>query len=253
MKSCDVYFYHIGVELGVERIAEYARGLGLGRKLGVKLNIERPGLVPTSAWKQLVHRFPWTAGDTPNISIGQGYNLMTPIQMANLYATIANGGTVWRPYLVNRVTNHIGETVREFGPQRIKKVTKVQPQTFELMRGILQSVVMDPEGTGKRANVAGTTVGGKTGSVQVVSLKKNRNQVDVSMKWKEHALFAAFSPVENAEIAVAIVSQNDKIGGGGRAAAPVAGSIISTYWKLKEARELKVAQKKKGTNDAVKF
>jgi penicillin-binding protein 2 len=236
MKSCDVYFYQVGVELGVDRIARYAKAFGLGQSLGIQLNMERPGLIPTSAWKMLVHRFPWAAGDTPNVSIGQGYDLITPVQMANLYASIANGGKVFRPYFVNRVTNHVGETVFEHQPELIRKVAEIKPETFQIVRNVLMSVVMDPKGTGKNANVPGTTVAGKTGSVQVVSLKKNRNQADVSMNWKEHAMFAAFSPVENAEIAVAIVSQNDTVGGGGRSAAPVAGKIIEAYWRLKREK-----------------
>jgi penicillin-binding protein 2 len=244
MKSCDVYFYQVGVELGVDRIAKYARALGLGQSLDIKLNMERPGLIPTSAWKMLVHRFPWAAGDTPNISIGQGYDLITPVQMANLYAVIANGGKVFRPYVVNRVTNHVGETVYEHQPEVIRKVAEIKPETFQIMRNVLMSVVMDPKGTGKNANVPGTTVAGKTGSVQVVSLKKNRNQADVSMNWKEHAMFAAFSPVENAEIAVAIVSQNDMVGGGGRSAAPVAGKIIEAYWRLKNEKAALAAASK---------
>jgi penicillin-binding protein 2 len=238
LKSCDVYFYQVGVELGVDRSAKYAKALGLGQLLGFDLNMERPGLVPTSAWKMLVHRFPWAAGDTPNVSIGQGYNLMTPMQMANLYATIANGGKVWRPYVVNRVTNHVGETIYEHQPELLHEVTEIKPETFNLIRQALTAVVMDPQGTGKNSMVPGVTVAGKTGSVQVVSLKKNRNQGDVSMNWKEHAMFTAFSPAEDAEIAVAVVSQNDSVGGGGRSAAPVAGKIIAAYWQLKEARAL---------------
>ena len=238
MKSCDVYFYQIGVELGVDRLSQYARAFGLGKRLGVQLNMERPGLVPSSAWKQLVHRFPWTAGDTPSVSIGQGYMLMTPMQMVNLYAAIGNGGTVWRPYLVQRITNHFGEVVFHQRPQMLKRVAKVSQENLALMASYLQDVVMNREGTGKRAAVEGVTVAGKTGSVQVVSLKKNRNQVDVSMKWKEHAMFAAFSPVIDPEIAVAVVSQNDKVGGGGKSAAPVAGKIIATYWQLKKQRQV---------------
>ncbi len=244
MKSCDVFFYQVGVELGVDRIARYAKAFGLGQSLNIKLNMERPGLIPTSAWKMLVHRFPWAAGDTPNVSIGQGYNLMTPMQMASLYASIANGGKVLRPFLVNRVTNHVGETVFEHQPEMIKKIKEISPETFQVVRNTLMAVVMDPKGTGKNANVPGTTVAGKTGSVQVVSLKKNRNQADVSMNWKEHAMFAAFSPVENAEIAVAIVSQNDTVGGGGRSAAPVAGKIIAAYWRLKREKEALAAANK---------
>jgi penicillin-binding protein 2 len=243
MKSCDVFFYQMGIDLGAKNIAKYASAFGLGEKLGVKLNTERPGLVPTPAWKQLVKKFPWTLGDTVNIAIGQGDNLMTPMQMVSLYATIANGGTIWRPYLVRRVTNHIGEVITKESPQKIGQVNMVKQDTFKLIRSILQEVVMNEDGTGHNANVEGVTVAGKTGSVQVVSLKKNRNRDDVSSRWKEHAIFAAFSPVEKAEIAVVVVSENDTVGGGGKSAAPVAKKIIESYWKLKENRKKNIALK----------
>lgn len=237
MKSCDVYFYHLGVELGVDRIAKYAKLFGLGDKLGFGLNMERPGLVPTSAWKKLTYRVPWAAGETPPIAIGQGYNLMTPLQVASLFSTIANGGNIWRPYLVQKVVNNIGKTQIEKSPELIRAITEVKPETFRLIRDALESVVMDPSGTGKKAAVPGITVAGKTGSVQVVSLKKNFNQTDVSLKWKEHAMFASFSPTENAEIAVVIVSEHDKDSGGGKSAAPVAGAILNAYWNLKKKRD----------------
>ncbi|MCX6125290.1 MAG: penicillin-binding protein 2, partial [Proteobacteria bacterium] len=125
MQSCDVFFYHVGIELGVDRIAKYARMLGLGSKLGFELNLERPGLVPTEAWKLGLHKEAWAAGETPPIAIGQGYNLMTPLQMASLYATIANKGTIWRPFLVKRVVNHFGEVLEERKPQLIRTVTGI--------------------------------------------------------------------------------------------------------------------------------
>lgn len=237
MKSCDVYFYQLGVELGVDTIARYAKSLGLGDKLGVKLNMERPGLIPTSDWKQHAFKFPWTVGDTPNVAIGQGYVLMTPIQIASLYSSIANGGHVYRPYIVKQVTNHVGNVEFTQEVDQIKFSSIISAENFKLMRGILRSVVMNPEGTGVRSQVPGHSVAGKTGSVQVVSLKKNRNQTDVSMRWKEHAIFAAFSPVENAEVVVAVVSQNDSVGGGGKAAAPVAQKILAKYWQLKARRK----------------
>jgi penicillin-binding protein 2 len=245
MKSCDVYFFNLGVELGIDRIAKYARALGLGSRLGVGLNQESAGLVPTTAWKRLTFHAPWTIGETPSVSIGQGANLMTPIQMASLYATIANGGKIWRPTVLRRITNHLGEEVVHHEPELLSNVATIRPETFHLIRTILQSVVMDPEGTGKNANVPGVTVGGKTGSVQVVSLRKNRNQTDVSMKWKEHAMFAAFSPVENPEMVVVVISENDVVGGGGASAGPVAGKIIEAYWNLKKQRELSVSQSDK--------
>ncbi|MEZ4741721.1 MAG: penicillin-binding protein 2 [Bdellovibrionota bacterium] len=243
MKSCDVFFYNIGVELGVDRIAKYAKALGLGSKMGINLNKENEGLVPTNAWKKLTYRLPWTIGETPPISIGQGANLITPIQMASLYATLANGGTIYRPNVVKSVISHMGDTLFEHQPEIISQVSIIKPQTFRTIAQMLQAVVMDDEGTGKNARVEGTTVAGKTGSVQVVSLKKNRNRTDVSMRWKEHAMFAAFSPTKNPEVAVAIVSENDRIGGGGASAAPVAKEIIETFWKLKKQRQLTVSKR----------
>lgn len=237
IKSCDIYFYQMGVELGVDKIAKYAKSFGLGNKLGIKLNLERPGLIPTSSWKEAAFRTSWTPGDTPNVSIGQGYVLMTPLQMASLYVALANGGMIWQPHIVKTISNHVGQKTFEQEHNLIHQVKTISPETFKLMRKILKAVVMDQDGTGKRARVPGQTVAGKTGSVQVVSLKRNRNQTDVSMRWKEHAIFAAFSPVEDAEIVVAVVSQNDKIGGGGKSAAPVAQKIIAKYWELKKQRE----------------
>jgi penicillin-binding protein 2 len=238
MKSCDVFFYQVGVEVGVDRIAKYAKAFGLGQRLGVALNMERPGLVPTAAWKKTTFGTPWAGGDTPNIAIGQGYNLLTPVQMVSLYAAIANGGQVWRPFLVKRVANAVGEIVKTFSPELITEVKDVKPQTLKIIREMLQNVVMNPEGTGKSAAVPDATVAGKTGSAQVVSLKKNSNNKndDISVKWKEHAIFTAFSPTEDAEIAIAIVSENDAIGGGGAQAAPIAGKIIKAYWDLKKKR-----------------
>jgi penicillin-binding protein 2 len=243
MKSCDVFFYHIGVELGVDRIAKYARALGLGQRLGMSLNMERPGLVPTTAWKKLTHRLPWAPGETPPIAIGQGYNLITPLQMASLYSAIANGGNIWKPQVVKKVVSHVGKTILEESPQLIRTVPYITPETYAAVRAGLVAVVMDEQGTGKRARVEGINVAGKTGSVQVVSLKKNHNQRDVSMKWREHAMFAAFAPVEDPEIVVAVVSENDSVGGGGASAAPVAGKILNAYWELKRKRNNTNAEK----------
>ena len=226
VNSCDIYLYHIGVELGVDHLARYAKPFYLGKRLGVNLNMERPGLIPTSAWKQLVHRFPWTAGDTHSISFGQGYTTMTSMQMANLYASIANSGKFWKPYLVSSVTNYIGEMIEEQHTELLSEIDYISEKTFATMCRILGYVVTDPKGTGKKAAVEGHTVAGKTVSAQVVGLKKNLNQDDVSRKWKEHAIFTAFSPIENAEIAIAVISENDMVGGRGRAAALIAGKII---------------------------
>lgn len=237
MQSCDVFFYHIGIELGVDRIAKYAKMFGLGKKIGFELNLERPGLVPTEAWKMGVHKEPWAAGETPPVAIGQGYNLQTPLQMASLYAALANKGAIWRPYLVRRVVNHLGEVLEERKPQLLHTIEDIAPAHFASVQHGLEAVVMDEEGTGKKARVHNVRIAGKTGSVQVVNLKKNKNQSDVSVLWKEHAMFASFAPVEAPEVVVMVVSEHDEKGGGGASAAPVAGVILNKYFELKKRRE----------------
>ncbi len=244
MKSCDVFFYNLGMELGVDRIAKWAGELGLGQKTGLLLNFEQAGLIPTSAWKKLTYRMPWSTGETPSVAIGQGADQLTPIQMANLYATIGNGGQVWRPYVVRRVVNPMGETMMMQEPELVRRIDKIKQSTFAAVKEGLMAVVMDKEGTGKGAQVEGHTVAGKTGSAQVVSLSKNtgKQQGDVSIAWREHAMFASFSPVENPEIAVAVISEHDKQAGGGKQAAPVAGKIIKAYWELKAKRQQAISQ-----------
>lgn len=236
MESCDVYFYHIGIELGVDRIAKYAKALGLGSKLGLQLNMERPGLVPTTAWKLAVHKEAWATGETPPISIGQGYNLTTPLQMASLYATIGMKGEIWKPFLIRRISNTFGQVIEERQPQLLRTTDAISAENYALVRKGLEAVVNDEDGTGKKAKVPGVTVAGKTGSVQVVNLKKNKNQTDVSVLWKEHAMFASFAPSETPEVVVTVVSEHDDKGGGGASAAPVAGEILNAYFELKKER-----------------
>lgn len=240
--SCDVYFYHLGIELGMDRLAKYAKALGLGTKLGLNLNREEPGLVPTIDWWRKRFKSPPNKGDIPSLAIGQGANSATPIQLASVYAAIANGGKVWRPYIVKRASNSIGETVFEQKPELVREVGVIRPQTLALMRHFLQQVVEDPRGTGRRARVEGVTVAGKTSTAQVVSLKKTSNVKATRMQWHEHAMFTAFSPAENAEIVVAVISENDVTGGGGVAAAPVAQQILQAYWDAKRGKQAKRAE-----------
>ena len=234
VQSCDVFFYHLGMALGVDRIAHYARKFALGRKLDLNLNVERRGLIPTRAWKRLRHGQKWQPGENTGIAIGQGYNLLTPLQMVSLYAAIANGGTVWQPWLVRRVVDHYGKPLAHYEAGQLQH-SGVNTKHLRLIRNYLRAVVSDPRGTGYRANIAGVEIAGKTGSVQTVSLRKYQKDADVSTKWREHAIFAAFSPLKNADIAVIVVSENDRIGGGGTAAAPIAAQIIAAWRKLQQA------------------
>jgi penicillin-binding protein 2 len=154
--------------------------------------------------------------------------------MANLYATIGNEGTIWRPFLVKRVVNHVGENILVQEPELVRRTSLIRRETFKAVKEGLMAVVQDKEGTGKAANVPGQSIAGKTGTVQVISLGANRSRLAVSMNWREHAMFAAFSPVDNPEIAIAVVSEHDAVG---HAGPPVAGKIFKAYYDLKAQRE----------------
>ncbi len=233
--SCDVYFYNLGLELGVSKIAKYATAFALGEKLGLDLNWEEDGHVPYSnlSTKDLVRKKP--ARDILPLSIGQGANLVTPVQLASLYATIANGGTVWKPTLLKKIISPFGELVEKGGHEKIKDVGLVSEANFKRMQKLLEIL---NEGTGRKAYIPGIPVAGKTGSVQVVSLKKNRDRRSVvSMKWQEHAMFAAFSPIHQARVVVVVISENDTVGGGGQSTAPIAKKILEAYWKSQKIKK----------------
>ncbi len=240
VRSCDVFFYHLGLTLGVDRIAHYAHRFALGRKLGLNLNAERQGLIPTRAWKRRRHGHKWQRGENTGIAIGQSYNLLTPLQMVSLYAAIANGGKIWRPWLVRRIVDHYGKPLAHYEASLLQHSGN-DARHLQLLRNYLRAVVTDPQGTGRRADLAGVEIAGKTGSVQTISLHRYQKNAEVSTKWREHAIFAAFSPQENADIAVIVVSENDRIGGGGTAAAPIAAQIIAVWRQLQ--RNKRTAQR----------
>ncbi|MFO0688896.1 MAG: penicillin-binding protein 2 [Myxococcota bacterium] len=234
--SCDVYFYELGRKLGVETLARYAKLFGLGAPTGIAVRGESPGLVPTPEWKRRVKREAWVEGETISLSIGQGANLVTPIQLAVAYATIANGGTVVTPRVVLRKETWDGELVEELRPEiRASKV--VDPAILEIVRQGLMGVVMDPGGTGRRAQVPGINVGGKSGTTQVVSLDvvKGLEPKNIPIRYRDHALFAAFAPVEAPEIVVVAVVEHAG-GGGGAIAAPMTQKVMAKYFSKKEGR-----------------
>jgi penicillin-binding protein 2 len=232
-RSCDVYFFHVGMSLGPDRIAKYAREFMLGRKSQLGLNMDLPGIIPTTAWREATFRSPWMDGETPSLAIGQGYNLVTPLQLANLYASIGSQGKVFRPWLVQKILSPLGKLIRQTTPILERQANLISPETYNLVKNALQQVVEHPEGTGKRAAVKDHTVAGKTGSVQVAKLRKGLKVSEMAFKLREHALFAAFSPVDSPEIAIAVISEHDEISGGGASAAPVAGAVLRAYWEQK--------------------
>jgi len=231
VQSCDVYFYQVGQRLGVDKIAHYARALGLGEKSGIDLDDEKPGLIPDTEWKKKRYGQPWFPGATPSISIGQGYVTVTPLQMANMMATVANGGTLYRPWFVRKVESLDGTVIREYGPEVIHSI-ELKETTLEQVRRALSDVVNSGEGTGGAAKSQITQIAGKTGTAQVVEMRgKIVKSEDLSYLLRDHAWFVAYAPAEKPEIAVAVIVEHG--GHGGSAAAPLAKKVIEKYLSVR--------------------
>ena len=229
VKSCDVYFYRAGLALGIDRTAEYLRAFGLGTPTGIVVGDESSGLVPTEAWKERRFGEPWVLGETVSAAIGQGFNLVTPIQLAVAYGALANGGAVMRPRIVLELRERDGSVTQQ-APEVVGRLP-IDPDHLERVRRALWAVVNDPQGTGRRAQVPGLDVAGKTGTAQVVRLERVEDFGDqeIPRKYRDHAWFAAFAPIEHPEIVVAVLVEHG--GGGGSVAAPLAQRVLARWFR----------------------
>ncbi|MRR33860.1 penicillin-binding protein 2 [bacterium] len=227
-ESCDVYFYRLGEQLGVDRIAFYANKFGLGKPLGIGLDNEKGGLIPTSQWKEKRFGKKWLRGETLPVAIGQGYVLMTPIQLAAMTAAVATEGTIYRPRLVKKVVSPDGKVLQEFVPEVLTRVG-MRPASYRSVKKGLFAVVNEPGGTGGASRLYEVQVAGKTGTSQVVKLRERGG--GIPYQYRDHALFVAFAPFEKPEIAVAVIVEHGEHGGS--AAAPIAGKILRAYFEGK--------------------
>ena len=231
--SCDVYFYNVGNLVGIDRIAKWGRLFGLGERTGLDLNMELPGISPSTEWKLRTKGLPWLSGDTINASIGQGFNLCTPIQILNAFAAVGNGGVLYKPHFLKKIVDSQGKIIFEEKQTPIRQI-KMNPANLAIVKKGLHDVVQASDGTAKKARVPGFTVSGKTGTAQTSALKftKGVNQEDIAFRALDHAWFASYSPSDSPEIAVVVFSEYDG-GGGGANAAPIAQQIIEAYWRKK--------------------
>jgi penicillin-binding protein 2 len=226
VESCDIYFYQLGMRLGVNRIAKYASAAGLGSPTGFPLGREKPGLVPTSSWKMKRFGVPWQGGENLSAAIGQGYNLVTPLQIACTLSALFNGGKYYQPRIAESIRAPHGEVLREFPPLVMRNIP-ISPETIEFVREALWGVVHSPGGTGARARVEGFNVAGKTGTSQIVQRREGKPE-PTAPELQDHAWFAGFAPAFNPEIAVVVLVEHG--GGGGAAAAPVAKQVLESYY-----------------------
>jgi penicillin-binding protein 2 len=229
-QSCDVYFYRVGQELGIDRIAQYGRAFGLGQPTGFAPAVEKGGLMPSTQWKRQARGQPWYLGETLSVAIGQGYMLLTPLQAVNMVATLANGGTLYKPYVVLRHERADGTILQENTPTVLRQL-HLNPQHVAAVRQGLWSAVNDPKGTGKKARHDHIAIAGKTGTAQVIRLQEHdglrHHQEQLPERLRDHAWFVAFAPFEAPRIAVAIMIEH--AGKGGSYFAGYAKTLIQAY------------------------
>jgi penicillin-binding protein 2 len=231
-ESCDVYFYTAGIKVGVDALAKYAKSFGLGARTGIELENEKSGLIPTSAWKETKRKEPWQLGETLSTAIGQGFNLTTPLQICRMTAASANGGTLYRPQIIQTLRDPEGEILQTTAPI-IDGQTLGAPQYLELIRNALVSAVNDKHGTGTAAAMKDITVAGKTGTAQVIRLSQYKNIAEdkIPYIYRDHAWFTCYAPAEKPEIAVTVIVEHGRHGGS--AAGPVAKAVLEKYFEEK--------------------
>ena len=232
-KSCNVYFYTLGNMVGIDKLHKWATLLGLGEKTGIDLPNEIEGIMPSTAWKQARFGEKWYAGETISVSIGQGYVSVTPIQLAVMMSTVANGGTRVTPHLLR--AEDTGNGWKPIPPPPAKSVVKFKPETVAALHEGLWMVV-NGAGTGGRGRIQGRNVAGKTGTAQVISLtgaKAARGRTEMDLR--DHGWFVFFAPHDNPEVAGVVFAEHSEHG---YLAAPIAKYVMETYFAKKEGREL---------------
>ncbi len=226
-QSCDVFFYQVGLRLGVDRIAKYAKAGGLGARTGIDLDHESSGLIPTAQWKKKKTGVKWQRGETLSIAIGQGYNQTTPLQMAVFMATVANGGERCKPLIISEIKTAEGTVIKQFEKEIVDKLP-VSAENLAIVSQGLWDVVNGSRGTARAYKIKDIEMVGKTGTAQVFSRKKDSDYSDdLPDHLKAHAWFVAYAPAENPKIAVAVMVEHGEHGSS--AAAPIASELIKTY------------------------
>jgi penicillin-binding protein 2 len=222
--SCNIFFYQAGLKVGPEAILRYARAFGLGLPTGTELGNEKPGLIPFVDWRHRRRGRGWQAGDTVNISIGQGPVLVTPMQVARMMSAVANGGILWKPRLVQRVTASNGTLAYSTSSVATGHVG-LSPVVWAFLRRALVGVVNEG-GTGAAARLPGVLIAGKTGTAQSVANSD-------AARGQDHAWFASFAPADDPQVVVVVLVERG--GKGGQVAAPIARRIYESIFLDKVA------------------
>ena len=231
--SCDTYYYNLGNDLGIDAIHDFMQPFGFGQLTGIDLEHERAGVLPSKEWKH--KRFKtaatqkWVGGDTISVSIGQGLNSFTPLQMAQAVSILANDGVVMKPHLVRMLEDGVSKVRTLTVPKESYRIP-LRADNLAVIKNAMVGVTTEPGGTAYRvfAN-AGYVAGGKTGTAQVIAIKKNEkyNASLIAERLRDNALFTAFAPADKPRIAIAVVVENGGFGAG--VAAPIVKKALDFY------------------------
>lgn len=228
-RSCNVFFYTVGIKTGIEKVYDVAMRLGLGKTSGIPLKGESAGTIPSLEWmKKEYPRDRWSSGHMANMAIGQGFVRVTPLQMAAATVAIANGGTCYYPRLISKVMNSSGEVTRE-DPIRVKGQLDMPEEKVEVVRAGMRAVVNDGGGTGARAALENYVIAGKTGTAQFPTRIQGRNVKD------QRTWFISFGPYEDPRYAVCLMVEGGA--SGGATCAPLVGKIYQEIFALENSNQ----------------
>jgi penicillin-binding protein 2 len=243
--SCDTYFYGLAYEMGIDNIYDFLSRFGFGKNTGIDLEGEASGLLPSQEWKMKRYQQIWYPGDTVSVGIGQGYSLVTPLQLAFATATLANNGVAYQPHLVKEVQSPISSENRFIAKDPIYDLN-INPEDLDLVRRAMVAVTQ-PGGTAVYASLgAPYKIAGKTGTAQVVAMKQGEKYdvKNVDERLRDHAWFIAYAPAETPRIAMAVLVENGGHGGG--TAAPIARKVLDYYLLGKVPKPLAASEVKQG-------
>ena len=244
--SCDVYFYGLATELGIDNISNFLSRFGFGKKTGIDLEGETSGLLPSQEWKMKRYQQIWYPGDTVSVGIGQGYSLVTPLQLAFATATLANNGLAYKPHLVKEVQSPRSSENRFIAKEPLYDLN-IDPKDLDLVRRAMVAVTL-PGGTAVYASLgAPYHIAGKTGTAQVIAMKQGEKYdvKNVDERLRDHAWFIAYAPAEQPKIALVVLAENGGHGGG--VAAPIARKVLDYYLLGKVPKPLADVEVKGGS------
>jgi len=240
VESCDVYYYALAHDLGIDAIREALESFGFGSRTGIDLPGESDGLLPSPEWKRRTRNLPWYEGETLIMGIGQGFMLTSPLQLCYAVSIIANRGEVLVPHVLGQIEDTLKHRAVEPEIPERSRLEVGDPRYWERVIDGMIGVVHDPRGTARRSGEgAGFRFAGKTGTVQVFGLKQDqeldqKDKDELPEALRDHALFIAFAPADKPQIAVAVVVEHG--GSGSRTAAPIARRLLDYYLTPKAAR-----------------